>query len=67
MQEFQEETGMLKVEEQATAVIESIVNLRAQIAAKEVELKVMKTYTTANNPDLQKVEETLKGLKIELA
>jgi uncharacterized protein involved in exopolysaccharide biosynthesis len=67
MQEFQEETGVMKVEEQAKAVIESIANMRAQIAAKEVELKVMKTYTTANNPDLQRVEETLKGLKIELA
>lgn len=67
MKEFQEETGILKVEEQAKAVIESIANLRAQLAAKEVELKVMKTYTTANNPDLQIVEETLNGLKIELA
>jgi uncharacterized protein involved in exopolysaccharide biosynthesis len=66
MQQFQEQTGVLKVEDQARAVIESIADLRAQLAAKEVELKVMKTYTTANNPDLQRQEETLKGLKIEL-
>jgi tyrosine-protein kinase Etk/Wzc len=66
MQKFQEQTGVLQVEDQAKAVIESIADLRAQIAAKEVQLKVMKTYTTANNPDLQKLEETLKGLKIEL-
>lgn len=67
MKEFQERTGILEVEQQAGAVIESIANLRAHIAAKEVELKVMRTYSTPNNPDLQKVAETLKGLKIELA
>jgi tyrosine-protein kinase Etk/Wzc len=66
MREFQEKTGVLKVEDQARAVIESIANLRAQIAAKEVELKVMKTYSTSNNPDLQRMEEALKGLKTEL-
>ncbi|MBI4699470.1 MAG: hypothetical protein HY758_11370, partial [Nitrospirae bacterium] len=40
---------------------------RAQIVAHEVELSVMKTYSTSNNPDLQRVEETVKGLKAELA
>lgn len=41
--------------------------IRAQIAAKEVELKVMKTYSTPQNPDLKRVEETLRGLRAELA
>jgi uncharacterized protein involved in exopolysaccharide biosynthesis len=66
MRGFQERTGALQVEEQAKAVIEGIANLRAQIAAKEVEIKVMKTYSTPNNPDLQKAAEALKGLKDEL-
>jgi len=64
---FGERTGAIQVEEQAKAIIESIANLRAQIAAKEVELKVMKTYSTSNNPDLQKAEEALRGMKAELA
>jgi capsule polysaccharide export protein KpsE/RkpR len=55
------------VEEQAKAVIEGIANLRAQIAAKEVEIKVMRTYSTHSNPDLQQAEEVLKGLKGELS
>jgi capsule polysaccharide export protein KpsE/RkpR len=66
MKGFQEKTGALQVEEQAKAVIEGIANLRAQIVAKEVEITVMKTYSTPNNPDLQKAEETLKGFKNEL-
>jgi uncharacterized protein involved in exopolysaccharide biosynthesis len=67
MQGFQEKTGALQMDEQAKAVIEGIANLRAQIAAKEVEMKVMKTYSTANNPDLQKAEEALKGMKSEMS
>jgi tyrosine-protein kinase Etk/Wzc len=66
MQGFQEKTGALDIDAQAKAVIESIADLRAQIAAKEVALKVMKTYTEPKNPDLQKSEEALKGMKEEL-
>jgi uncharacterized protein involved in exopolysaccharide biosynthesis len=67
MKSFQEKTGALHMESQAKAVLEGIGMLRAQIAAKEVELKVMRTYSTAQNPDLQRVEEALKGLRAELA
>ncbi len=63
---FQEKTGAVKIDEQAKVVIEGMAQLRAQIAAKEVELKVMRTYSTSSNPDLQKTEEALKGLKAEL-
>ena len=66
MQGLQEKTGAISMDDQARAVIESIASLRAQIAAKEVELKVMKTYTEPKNPDLQKSEEALKGMKEEL-
>ena len=65
MKGFEEKTGALQVEEQAKAVIEAIAILRAQIAAKEVEIRVMRTYSTPNNPDLQMAEETLRGLKNE--
>ena len=66
LRRFQEKTGALRVEEQTKSIIEGIAEMRAQIAAKEVELKVMRTYATPNNPDLQKQEETLAGLKFEL-
>jgi capsule polysaccharide export protein KpsE/RkpR len=64
---FHEETGILKVETQTGIVIEKIAGLQAQISAKEVELQVRKSYSTANNPDVQIIEETIKGLKKELA
>ncbi|GAB4439787.1 MAG: Wzz/FepE/Etk N-terminal domain-containing protein [bacterium] len=67
MKAFQEKTGALRIDEQAKAIISGIADLRAKIAAKEVELKVLRSFTTPQNPDYQKVEEELKGLKIELA
>lgn len=67
MKTFQEKTGALHIESQAKAVLEGIGMIRAQIAAKEVELKVMKTYSTPQNPDVRRLEETLKGLRAELA
>jgi len=67
MKSFQEKTGMLQVDAQAQAVIQGDAALRAQIAAKEVEINVMKTFSTAQNPDMQKAEEALRGMKAQLA
>jgi uncharacterized protein involved in exopolysaccharide biosynthesis len=64
---FQEKTGTLHVEEQVKAVIKNIAQLRAEIAAKEVEIKVLKSYSKPSNPDLQKSETILNGMKTELA
>lgn len=66
MQNFQKKTGVIKIEAQAEAVIGAITDLSAKIAAKEVELKVMKTYAEPRNPDLQKSEEAVMGMKEQL-
>lgn len=67
MKDYQEKTGALHVEEQVKSVIRSIAQLRAEIAAKEVEIRVTQTYSTANNPDLQRAQEAVRGMKAELA
>jgi len=64
---FQEKTGAIELKEQAKAIIESVAHLRAQIAAKEVELKVLRTYATSQNPDIQKIEEQLRGMREQLS
>ncbi len=66
MKTFQEKTGVIRIDEQAKAVMEGIAQLRALIAGKEVQIKVMKTYATSYNPDIQRVEEELKGLREQL-
>lgn len=64
---FQEKTGAIRIDDQARVAIEGIAQLKAQIAGKEVQIKVMKTYATANNPDIQRAEEELKGMGEQLA
>jgi tyrosine-protein kinase Etk/Wzc len=66
MQNLQERTGALQMESQARTVISGMANLRAQIASQEVQLQVMRSYATLHNPDVQRIKETLKGLKSEL-
>ena len=63
---FQQRTGMFHVDAQARAIIEGIGNLRARIAAKEVEARVLRSFATAQNPDLQRVEEEVGALRAEL-
>jgi uncharacterized protein involved in exopolysaccharide biosynthesis len=66
MKAFQEKTGALKIDEQAKAIIGGIADLKAKVAAKEVELKVLRSFATPQNPDYQRVEEELKALRNEL-
>jgi len=63
---FQQRTGMFQIDAQARAIIEGIARLRAGIAVKEVEARVLRSFTTAQNPDLQRVEEEIRALRAEL-
>jgi uncharacterized protein involved in exopolysaccharide biosynthesis len=62
----QEKTGLIKLDDQGRAIIEAVAALRGQIAAKEVELSAMRTFTTENNPDYVRVGQQLAGLRAEL-
>ena len=63
---FQQRTGMFQVDAQARAIIEGIARLRAGIAVKEVEAKVLRSFATAQNPDVQRVEEEILALRAQL-
>jgi uncharacterized protein involved in exopolysaccharide biosynthesis len=56
-------TGLIHLDSQARATIELIAGLRAQIAAKEVQISSMRSFATGENPDLQLAEQELAGLK----
>ncbi|HOI94195.1 MAG TPA: GNVR domain-containing protein [Syntrophobacter fumaroxidans] len=66
LQAFQESTGAIQIDEQARAILGAIATLQAQVSAKEVQIKVMKTYATENNPDLRRASEELAGLQDQL-
>jgi uncharacterized protein involved in exopolysaccharide biosynthesis len=67
MKETQERTGLIQLDKQGGAIIEAVANLRAQVAAKEVELAAMRAYATEQNPDYRQVREVVAGLRAQLA
>ncbi len=66
LKETQQKTGMIQLDSQAKAVIEAIGNLRAQVAAKEVQLQAMRSFATEQNPQRILVEQQLAGLRDQL-
>lgn len=62
----QQSTGVLQLDSQARALIESAAELRAQITAQEVQLQAMHTYATADNPQYELAQEQLNALKDQL-
>ena len=53
MKEMQEKTGVIQLEGQSKAILGAEAELRAQIAAKEVELSAMRSFATEQNLSLE--------------
>jgi tyrosine-protein kinase Etk/Wzc len=66
LRQFAETTGAIKIDSQTGAVFEGIGSLRAQLAAKEIQLKVMRMYATPNNREIKQLEEEVSGIKEQL-
>ena len=64
---FQKKTGVIELKPQAQASINTIANLKAQIAAQEAKLAAMSTYATPQNPDYKKTEASIASLEAELS
>jgi tyrosine-protein kinase Etk/Wzc len=60
-------TGMIQLDSQARALIESAAQIRAQIAEREVQIEGMQTYATSENAQLVQAQKELAGLKAQLA
>ncbi len=67
LKKTEQRTGLIQLDSQARATIESVAQLRAQIAAKDVQIRAMRSFATGENPDLQMAEQELAGLREELA
>ncbi len=67
LKQVEEKSGLLQPEAQGRTVIASVAEMRAQIAAHEVQLQTMRSYATPNNPDLKRAETELAGLRSQLA
>ena len=67
LKEIEQKTGVIQLDSQARALIESAAMLRAQITAKEVQIQGMQTYATGENARLIQAEQELAGLRAQLA
>jgi tyrosine-protein kinase Etk/Wzc len=63
----QEKSGMVVLDQQAEAIIKAVAELKTRIVEREVQLKVLRTSTTAQNPDVQRLSSELSALRSELA
>ena len=66
MRKTQQSTGVLEIDSQARALIESAAVLRAQVVAKEVEIQGMKSFAADDNPQLLLAKQQLDALQSQL-
>jgi uncharacterized protein involved in exopolysaccharide biosynthesis len=61
------EHGVISVDTEGRAQIETIARLRAEVSAKEIALHSMKAFVTPNHPEYRRTEESLSSLRVELS
>jgi capsule polysaccharide export protein KpsE/RkpR len=67
LKKIQESTGLIQLDAQSKAIISSMATLRAEVAAKEVELRSMELFSTQQNPEYRLLEQQTDALRAQLA
>jgi uncharacterized protein involved in exopolysaccharide biosynthesis len=62
----EQNSGMIQLDGQTKALIESAAGVRAQIAAKEVQLSALSSYETDSNPEVLLAKRQLAALQSQL-
>jgi uncharacterized protein involved in exopolysaccharide biosynthesis len=63
----QQRTGLIQLSGQALMIIQSIGQLRAEIASREVELQSVRTFATEQNPEVAQLTERISTMRQQLA
>jgi uncharacterized protein involved in exopolysaccharide biosynthesis len=66
LRDFQRKNKAVAVEAQSKAMIEAAALIQGQITGQEVQLQVMSTYLSPDNPDLSRVRSSIEELKKQL-
>jgi tyrosine-protein kinase Etk/Wzc len=66
LKQTQEKTGLILLDSQSKAMIESVTSLRAGIASQEVKVEAMRSFATTENPDLVLAEQELAAMRAQL-
>jgi len=67
LKKTEQTTGVIQLDSQAKALIETAASLRAQITAREVQIQGMETYATGENSQLIQAQRELESLRAQLA
>lgn len=67
LKQTEESTGIIQLDNQSKVMLQSYADLRAQVAAKEVEVQSMQAYATPENPRLIRTQQELSALRAQLA
>ena len=67
VQQIQKKKGLVQLDAQTKALITSLADLHAQVAAKEVQLQALRSYSTEQNPEVQLLESQLSSLQDQSA
>jgi len=67
MKQTEQRTGVMEIDSQAHAMIAAAAMLRAQVAAKQVEIQAMRQFAADENPDLERAQQELSSLEAQLA
>jgi uncharacterized protein involved in exopolysaccharide biosynthesis len=59
--------GLVSVDMESRSVVETVAKMRAQIAAKEIQLNSMQAFVTADNQAYRQVQEELSSLRAQLS
>lgn len=67
LKQTQEKTGLLQPDGQVQAIIQAVADVKAQIAAKQVELSAMRNFATEQNPDFMRTQQQISAMQKQLA
>jgi len=67
LRSVQEKSGVIVLDKQAEALITGAAQVRSLIAEREVQLKVLRTSATEQNPAVMRLNSELRALRTELA
>lgn len=67
LKKTEQTTGIIQVDAQANALIQSAAMLRAQIVAKQVQLEALRSYATSQNSNVVELQQELDSLQAQLA
>ena len=66
LKRYQTYKKIMALDAQAEGAVKAMVELKAQIIAREVQLAAMREYATKDNPDVKRAEDELREIRLQM-